>query len=69
MVPTVVENSKFFVYLFVNFFVKNIIMTGAPTHTVKEMECIHYALLSVMFNPLHSSTNQELFEKHLYKSK
>ena len=27
---------------------------------------IHYALLSAMFTPLHSSTNQELFKKHLY---
>ena len=26
---------------------------------------IHYTSLSAMFNPLHSSTNQELFEKHL----
>ena len=25
---------------------------------------IHYTLLSAMFNPLHSSANQELFEKH-----
>ena len=28
----------------------------------------HYASLSAMFNPLHSSTNQELFEKHLCNS-
>ena len=28
-------------------------------------ESIHYALLSAMFNRLHSSTNQVLFEKHL----
>jgi len=26
---------------------------------------IHYPSLSAMFNSLHSSTNQELFEKHL----
>ena len=26
---------------------------------------INYASLSAMFNPLHSSTNQELFKKHL----
>jgi len=28
-------------------------------------QSIHYATLSAMFNLLHSSTNQELFEKHL----
>ena len=33
MVPTLVENSKFFVYLFVNVF----IMNGEPTHTASEM--------------------------------
>ena len=27
---------------------------------------IYYASLSAMFNPLHSISNQELFEKHLY---
>ena len=37
MVPTLVENSKIFVYLFVNFFVHNFIMTGEPTHTASEM--------------------------------
>jgi len=26
---------------------------------------IHYSSLSAMFTPLHSSMNQELFEKHL----
>ena len=30
-----------------------------------EKESIHYASLSAMLNPLHSSTNQELFEKNL----
>jgi len=30
------------------------------------MWSIHYASLSAMFNPLHSSTNWELFGKHLY---
>ena len=37
MIPTLVKNSKFFVYLFVNFFVNNFIMTGEPTHTASEM--------------------------------
>jgi len=27
---------------------------------------IHYGTLSAVFTPLHSSTNQELFEKHTY---
>ena len=35
MVPTLVEN--FSVYLFVNFFFVDIIMTGEPTHTASEM--------------------------------
>ena len=38
MVPTLVENSKFSVYLFVNFFFVNIIiMTGELMHTASEM--------------------------------
>ena len=54
-------------------------MTGEPTHTASEMAprpplyqlsseklSIHYALLSAMFNPLHSISNQELSWKHLY---
>ena len=127
MVLTLAENSNFFVYLFVNFFLQIIIMTGEPTHTAsqngtacpsyinyrlknevsitlccqlcstrytafwikncsKSSTTIHayrkkemvlhvpvksiivwicYASLSAMFNPLHSSTNQELFKKHL----
>ena len=53
-------------------------MTGEPTHTASEMEprpqlyqlsseksSIHCASLSAVFNPLHSSMNQELFKKHL----
>ena len=55
-------------------------MTGEPTHTASENGAaypsyinyrpksevrIHYTSLPVMFNPLHSRTNQELFEKHL----
>ena len=26
---------------------------------------MHYTALTAMFNPLHSNSNQELFEKHL----
>ena len=47
-------------------------MIGEPTYTASEMMpripiivSIHYALLSAMFNLLHSILNQELFEKHL----
>ena len=29
------------------------------------IHCIHYSSLSAIFNLLHSSTNRELFEKHL----
>ena len=52
-------------------------MVGEPTHTASEVACpryinyhlkselvkysIHYALLSAMFNPLHSISDQELF--------
>ena len=47
MVPTLVENSIFFVYLLVNFFVNNIIMTGEPMHTVKELASyVNYRLKS-----------------------
>ena len=134
MVPTLVENSKLFVYLFVNFFLQIIIMTGKPMYTTSKerigtvrpcyinnrlksevsitLRCQlcstvttqHYKSRTVrkvslqfthttskesaaypsyinnhlksevsimlhcqlcMFNPLHSSTNQQLFEKHL----
>ena len=37
MVPTLVENSKFFHVLVYYFFVNNFIMTGEPTHTASEM--------------------------------
>ena len=38
MVPTLVENSKFFVCTcLLTFFVNNFIMTGEPTHTASEM--------------------------------
>ena len=50
-------------------------MTGEPLHTTSEMAPrapviseklrIHYASLSAMFSPLHRSTIQELFKKHL----
>ena len=81
MVSTLVENSKNFVHLFVNFFfVKIIIMTSEPTHTASkegsgttcpsyqlssEKCSINYTSLLAMFNLLRSITNQELFDKHL----
>ena len=37
MVPTLVENSNFFVHLFVNCFCKQFIMTGELTHTASKM--------------------------------
>ena len=37
-----------------------------PYQLSSEKRSIHYASLSAMFNPLHSISNQELFEKHLY---
>ena len=50
-------------------------MTGEPMHTASEMtpcapaisekQSIHYASLSAMSNPLHSISDQELFEKCL----
>ena len=72
MVPTL---ANFFCTFLLTFFV---IMTGEPIKRKKGAAClssqlssekwdIHYASLSAMFNPLHSITNQELFEKHLYK--
>jgi len=36
MVPALVENSYFLVYLFLNFFLETVIMTGEPTHTVSK---------------------------------
>ena len=33
MVPTLVENSNFFVYLFVNYFCKTKLLCGEPMHT------------------------------------
>ena len=32
-----IENSNFFVYLFVNFFLEIIVMTGEPIHAASEM--------------------------------
>ena len=76
MVPTLVENSNFFVYLFVNFFL--LAMTGEPTHTTYEkvlrvpaISIIVKYLLSAMFNPLHRISNQELCISaiHAYRKK
>ena len=77
MVPTLVENSKFFV----NFSLQNkIILTGELRilHQKKEMvphaPATNYCLKSVVSimlrcqlhsASLHSITNQDLFEKHL----
>jgi len=37
------------------------------THQLSSEKCsVYYASLSATFNPLHSSTNQELVEKHLH---
>ena len=62
-------------YLFVNFFRKiNIDWPRIPHHNVlmiartsimSESRSIHYCSLFAMFTPLYSSTNQELFEKHV----
>ena len=80
MVPTLVENSKNFVHLFVNFFFVKIIMTSESTHTaskegngttcpsyqlLSEKCSINYTSLLAVFNLLRSITNQELFDKHL----
>ena len=48
MVPTLVENSKIFVYLFVNIFVNNI-MTGQPMHTAsKERIALRTPAISII---------------------
>ena len=61
------------------FWIKNCLKSTSAIHAYRKKWCrvpqlyqlssekwsIHYALLSAMFNPLHSSTNQELIEKHL----
>ena len=36
-----------------------------PSYISYCLKSIHYASLSAMFNPLHSNTNQGLFEKYL----
>ena len=52
-----------------------IIMTGEPTHTTSEMAyCLNnevsiVSYVQCMFNPLHSSMNQELFKKAPLQSK
>ena len=60
-------------YLFVNFFCK-INSYWLTTHSASYNrarlnyiweQSIHYRSLFAMFTPLHSSTNQELFEKHV----
>jgi len=43
-----------------HWFKGNNFMTGRPTVNVRKALCA-----SVIFNPLHSSTNQQLFEKNL----
>ena len=61
-------------YLFVNFFCKiDIDWPRIPHHNVVMIArlnyiwewSIHYRSLFAMFTQLHSSTNQELFEKHV----
>ena len=70
MVPTLVENSKFFMYLFVTcFFVNNFIMTGEPTHTASEMA---RGFKSDSSTPLKSLSKMitpsvQLFSKHYPK--
>ena len=44
---------------------KEMVPRAPSYYQLSEKWSIHYASLSAMFNPLHSSTNQELFEKHL----
>ena len=75
-----VENSKFFCVLVCHFFLKILLLWLVNPrmlhlkwcHTLQlyqsssEKWSIYYALLSAMFNPLHSILNQELFKKHLY---
>ena len=78
MIHTLVEIFKFFVHLFVNYFyydwlthasrIKKIDMaTYAPAinYHLKSEASITHTSLPALLNPLHCSTKQELFEKHL----
>ena len=75
MVPTLVENFKFFVYLFISFYykIKLLLLVNTRIPHQKKWRCtpapiivkypLHFVVSHVQ--PVHSITNQELFEKHL----